>query len=260
MLRKLWYRFGPRAATMTSRSRPDYRTRLSLQPLEQRRMLAVVAVFDSTIDDDEMELDRDGEFRLFIYGDEPVLVDEVLTEDRDDTIVIDVSGGFVTVNGSNQIYRDWTEGSGPTNLGTVTAASVKAITVDAGDGVNTIDLSAVTAADFTSLVSGRIILSGGSGVDTITGSALGDVIHGLGGNDIIRGGDGDDLINGGDGVDTIFAYATDDEPNAFTLFIEKDSPNNMKLYVNDASKTLASGTDVTAALAGAVRAGYALAA
>ena len=90
------------------------------------------------------------------------------------------------------------------------ASSVKAITVDAGDGVNTIDLSAVTAADFTSLVSGRIILSGGSGVDTITGSALGDVIGGLGGNDIIHGGDGDDVISGGDGDDTIEAYDSGD--------------------------------------------------
>ncbi len=257
MLRKLWYRFGPRAATMTSRSRPDYRTRLSLQPLEQRRMLAVVAVFDTTIDDDKMELDRDGEFRLFIYGDVPVEG----AADRDDTIIIGVSGGNVTIDTgsgpSNQIYRGWS-GTTPNDLGTVLASAVRAITVDAGDGVNTIDLSAVNPADFTSLVSGRIILSGGSGVDTITGSALGDVIGGLGGDDIIRGGDGDDLINGGDGVDTIFAYASDDEPNAFTLFVENDSPNNMKLLVNGVAQTLASGADVTDA--GAVRSGYALAA
>ena len=90
MLRKLWNRTGPCAATMTSRSRVDYRTRLNLEPLEQRRMLAVVAVFDTTIDDNEMELDRDGEFRLFIYGDEPVMG----AEDRDDTI--DLSAGIST--------------------------------------------------------------------------------------------------------------------------------------------------------------------
>ncbi len=57
-----------------------------------------------------------------------------------------------------------------------------------------------------------------------------------------------------------FNLADYGDPVAFTLFIEKDSPNNMKLYVNGASRTLASGTDVTAALAGAVQAGYALAA
>ena len=60
MLRKLWNRFGPRAATMTSRSRVDYRTRLSLEPLEQRRMLSVKAVFDTTIDDDNLELSGAG--------------------------------------------------------------------------------------------------------------------------------------------------------------------------------------------------------
>ncbi|MCH8047439.1 MAG: hypothetical protein IID44_27410 [Planctomycetes bacterium] len=210
MLRKLWNRIGQRAATMTSRSRVDYRARLMLEPLEQRRMLAVIAVFNTTIDDNEMELDREGEFRLFIYGDEPVGG----AADRDDTIIIGVSGGNVTIDTgsgpSNQIYRDWTEGSGPTNLGTVTAASVRAITVDAGDGTNTIDLSAVDPDDFTGLVSGRIILSGGSGVDTITGSKLGDVIGGLGGNDIIKGGDGDDLINGGDGDDSIQGGDGDD--------------------------------------------------
>ena len=178
MLRKLWNRIGPRAATMTSRSRVDYRARLSLEPLEQRRMLAVVAVFDTTIDDNFMELDRDGEFRLFIYGD----VEVAGQEDRDDTIIIGVNGsGNVTIDTgggpSDQIFKAWSGGA-PFGAGTVLASSVKSITVDAGDGVNTIDLSAVTAADFTSLVSGRIILSGGSGVDTITGSDFGDVIGG----------------------------------------------------------------------------------
>ncbi|MCH8046587.1 MAG: SdiA-regulated domain-containing protein [Planctomycetes bacterium] len=55
-----------------------------------------------------------------------------------------------------------------------------------------------------------------------------------------------DEITSGIGAGTpIFAYATDDEQDAFTLFIENDAPNNMKLYVNGASVVLASGTDVT---------------
>ena len=88
MLRKLWNRIGQRAATMTSRSRVDFRTRLMLEPLEQRRMLSVKAVFDTTIDDNRMELDRDGEFRLFIYGDH-----------TNDTITIGVNGsGNVTID------------------------------------------------------------------------------------------------------------------------------------------------------------------
>ena len=114
-----------------------------------------------------------------------------------------MSGGNVTIDTgggpSDQIFKAWSGGA-PFGAGTVLASSVKAITVDAGDGVNTIDLSAVTSTDFTSLVDRRIILSGGSGVDTITGSDFGDVIGGLGGNDTIHGGDGDDLINGGDGA------------------------------------------------------------
>ena len=71
MLRRLWNRIGQRAAKTTSRSRVDYRARLRLEPLEQRRLLAVVAVFNTTIDDDEMELDREGEFRLSFTGTNP---------------------------------------------------------------------------------------------------------------------------------------------------------------------------------------------
>ena len=52
----------------------------------------------------------------------------------------------------------------------------------------------------------------------------------------------DEITSGTSAGVPIFAYVTDDETDAFTLFVEKDSPNNMKLYVNDVSKTLASVT------------------
>ena len=68
----------------------------------------------------------------------------------------------------------------------------------------------------------------------------------------------DDITAGTDAGVPIFAYVTDDKTDAFTLFIEKDSPNNMKLSINDVTKTMASGANVTDA--GAVRSGYALAA
>ena len=70
MLRSLWNRIGRRAATTTSRAPAERRCRLMLEPLEQRRLLSVTALFNTTIDDNQMELDIVGESRLFIYGDE----------------------------------------------------------------------------------------------------------------------------------------------------------------------------------------------
>jgi len=47
---------------------------------------------------------------------------------------------------------------------------------------------------------------GGSGGDTVTGSAAIDFINGNGGNDVLRGGAGADYLNGGDGNDTASYY------------------------------------------------------
>ena len=49
---------------------------------------------------------------------------------------------------------------------------------------------------------------GGSGGDTVTGSASTDVINGNGGNDVLRGGAGADYLNGGDGTDTASWYTS----------------------------------------------------
>ena len=201
MLRKLWNRFGRRAATSPSRARPDYRSRLSVEPLEERRLLTMWAIFNTTIDPGDMKLDRNGENRLFILGDE---------SGDSMTIGVDVNDN-VTVDGSDQIYRGWNDTTNlPNNLGTVAASSVKAIAADLGKGNDTLDLSAVTSAKFTGLVDGNIIISGGLGDDIITGSGFRDVISGDGGADTINGGDGDDLIHGGDGDDTLSGNDGDD--------------------------------------------------
>lgn len=53
-------------------------------------------------------------------------------------------------------------------------------------------------------------ITGGTGVNVITGGDNGDTIDGLAGNDNINGGNGDDLLIGGAGIDTINGDAGND--------------------------------------------------
>ncbi|WP_449228167.1 DUF4347 domain-containing protein [Azospirillum argentinense] len=77
-----------------------------------------------------------------------------------------------------------------------------------GDGINTIDASAVTA--------GGLALTGSSGSDSIIGGTGNDTISGGPGDDSIRGGDGDDSLLGGTGNDTIDGGAGNDTINGGT--------------------------------------------
>ena len=117
-----------------------------------------------------------------------------------DDVEVTVDGGKVAVNGA---------------ASTTDADDVKSLEVRedaAGTEVNTVDLSAVTAAGFPQLASTLVRAEGGN--DEITGTQLTDRIEGGRGNDVMRGADGDDTLVwrngegtddmfGGDGVDTI---------------------------------------------------------
>ncbi len=96
-----------------------------------------------------------------------------------------------------------------TTLGNVAVADITSISIRGGSGANTIDLSGVTAADFTGLTS--VSITGGDGDDTITGTVdLNDTIIGGDGNDTITVGIGANFVDGGDGHDTITGGAGDD--------------------------------------------------
>ncbi|NQV23259.1 MAG: pre-peptidase C-terminal domain-containing protein [Rhodopirellula sp.] len=118
-----------------------------------------------------------------------------------------------------------------TTLGNVMVANVTSINISGGSGANTIDLSGVTAAEFTGLTS--VSVTGGDGDDTITGTVdfndtilAGDgndtvtvgagatSVDGGDGNDTITAGDGDDTIEGGDGHDLIMAGPGNDSVRA----------------------------------------------
>jgi hypothetical protein len=87
------------------------------------------------------------------------------------------------------------------------------LTLVGGTGVNTLDYSAYTtdvtvnlatgvATDLAGISNFRNVI-GGSGNDTLTGSALGGVLMGGAGNDVLTGGAGRNILVGGSGKDTI---------------------------------------------------------
>lgn len=55
----------------------------------------------------------------------------------------------------------------------------------------------------TSLMVASVLLRGGSGHDTLTGSVFDDLLDGGDGDDLLAGGSGGDLLQGGDGTDTL---------------------------------------------------------
>ncbi|MDA1165987.1 MAG: calcium-binding protein, partial [Planctomycetota bacterium] len=133
-----------------------------------------------------------------------------ILSDAEDSIVVGTNPAVpgmvqVTVNGMPE-----------PSLASIQASTVQAITIIGSDTDNLIDLSGVTAADFTFVdpdtgLGVQIFVDGDDGHDTITGSLdLGGTLRGGNGADTIIGLDGDDSIDGGDGADSISAGAGND--------------------------------------------------
>ncbi|MDA1166409.1 MAG: hypothetical protein O3B13_25215, partial [Planctomycetota bacterium] len=110
---------------------------------------------------------------------------------------------------------------------TVPASSLTSLTIVTGSGNNQIDLRGISVGVFTSLASITVdagdgedtiigatdvasALSGGDGNDSITGGSADDTLMGNDGQDTIDGGDGDDDINAGDGDDSVIGGAGND--------------------------------------------------
>ena len=111
----------------------------------------------------------------------------VVSIDAGDSVSIDCAGGFVRV----------TDDGTPTVF-TTPCSSMTSLNINAtGSFDNTIDLSGMTAAAFSSLT--QVLIFGGAGNDTLIGSELGEAF---------RGGLGDDTILAGDGPDAIIWKTT----------------------------------------------------
>jgi len=139
----------------------------------------------------------DGQGNLNITGD-----------GANDTITITAADGFLAVNGTAT---------------TATADPARSITVDAGAGTDTVDLSALTAAHYRqSLLRGGDdvdTLAGGAGHDRVLGDRGNDTLSGNAGNDVLvwNNGDGTDVDTGGDGADEVEVNGSTTAGDAFTI-------------------------------------------
>ena len=129
-----------------------------------------------------------------------ILVGTELTLFADDgdniAVQADVTTGTVVVLAN---------GTPSSTVPSVQASAISGLRVRSGDESTSIDLSGVTAADFSGLATtGSISVEAGDGDDTITGSDdFAESLFGEDGNDSIIGGDGNDTIDGGDGNDVL---------------------------------------------------------
>jgi Ca2+-binding RTX toxin-like protein len=114
-------------------------------------------------------------------------------------IAISASGGDVVITVDGQV---------DSTLGSVAASTVTSISVVGSADADTIDLTGVSSAVYSSLTT--VAVNAGGGDDVITGSSLADMLAGEGGNDTVSGGDGDDLIRGGAGRDVLTGGAGND--------------------------------------------------
>jgi Ca2+-binding RTX toxin-like protein len=128
-----------------------------------------------------------------------------------------VSGSNVlTVNADIQVVTlNLGNGNDVVTVGNLAGVAQTVLTINGGDGNDTLDASAGVLGDVRLRLSGdngndRITgsvnddtIEGGAGKDTLLGGSGGDVIIGGADNDAINGGAGDDSMTGDDGNDTL---------------------------------------------------------
>jgi uncharacterized protein YkwD len=149
---------------MRTRTKRPSRARLDLMRLEDRTVPAVTASFVNG--------------QLTVYGD-----------GANNAIVFNQANGQYTIGGVTQTYA---------------VSAVRAVTIDAGDGNDTITVG--------SAVTGNLLVFGGNGNDTITAGGGNEQIYGGMGNDVINAaGAGNYTIYGGAGSNTIIGKAVDQD-------------------------------------------------
>ncbi len=132
---------------------------------------------------------------------------QVLAEAAGRSLIQDgtFSGAFESVTFNNPTGSLTIEGGAGNDTFTIEALDATfsaAFTVNGNDGNDWIDATGFNHSG--------IVLNGGAGADTLTGSRWDDALDGGVGNDSLLGGDGNDELQGGDGNDTLDGQAGDD--------------------------------------------------
>lgn len=120
-------------------------------------------------------------------------------------IQVTSGGNVLTVNANISVISiDLGSGDDALTVGDLSGVAQTVLTINGGEGNDTLDASAGVLGDV------RLRLSGDAGNDSITGSANDDTIDGGAGLDTINGGSGNDTIFGGADNDAINGQAGDD--------------------------------------------------
>jgi Ca2+-binding RTX toxin-like protein len=120
----------------------------------------------------------------------------ILGDAANNTTAISRNGaGNILVNG----------GAIPVQGGPATVADTEVIQAFGADGNDRINASKLAEAAI------QLVLDGGAGNDTITGSGAVDELFGKDGNDVLMGGAGNDKLFGGNGDDTLIGGDGDDQ-------------------------------------------------
>ena len=221
-----------------SRMRPRCQTRrsLRLEPMENRRLLAV------TYDSGTGDIDIDGGSGADTYT---IRVDpsdssriEIIENGSSTTGALSTFDGNLTIdtNGGNDVVKfDYANGNPLAEFALITFdggmgtdriegnnlgfnasgnGTTLSISPSAGvsDGVVTSNVEDATLRgtsannnfDMSGWTPGGVKLYGNSGADTLSGSDSADTIYGGSGNDFIEGEEGGDLLHGDGGNDTIY--------------------------------------------------------
>ena len=151
--------------------RKRYRTsRLNVEQLESRRLLAVDFAFDSMSG-------------ALVIDDRSTHVDAITV-----TSVDHAPAPTVVINGTDTgLY----------------AAEVQSLRIYGGPGDDTIDLTALRRDSFTALTDGTVAVFGGGGNDILRGTELADYLSGGNDDDQLFGSVGDDVLSGNEGVDWV---------------------------------------------------------
>lgn len=193
---------------------------ISVESLEDRTLLTVTSAFNTTTG--------------------------VLTVNVDaaDNVLVTNAGGNVLINGFN-----------PDSGALATTAVLQIDVLATGSFSNTFDLSTVTSANFTNLISNRLV--GAAGDDILIGSELVDAIEGGDGNDQLIGGRGNDryefFLSGGSGsqhdvidetgggIDYVGIFT---ESGGATLDLNIAGPQSVTSGVSALTLTLGSGSTI----------------
>ena len=104
--------------------------------------------------------------------------------------------------------------SGPTFEATTFVVPTSSLTINGGDGNDTITLNSADDAlipnDSSNANSQTVIVNGGAGNDVLIGSDFNDIMNGGSGNDVVNGRSGNDTLGGDAGDDTLLGGSGDD--------------------------------------------------